>query len=241
MSQTEVTEALAIWGAVTGTIGTLAGLLGLWLRFRQHGLDKAKLECESSFGFELPTHAKHKIIIRSVGHRPVTIDHVRYYVMPRTLKQKLTKSWQHKQGRWIWDQKPRSATKLEEGEKTELSISLPDGLVINEIYRADIIDQSGRFWEIKWPSLSRLSKIATKEEISKLEKENEKRLVSVTGFRLSEKYYIETKFNTKPGRTGTPSGRSFWFVDSKSFEKKLRDIEEKQIPEFLAGNCEEIV
>ena len=44
MSQTEV---LALWGAVTGTIGTLAGLLGLWLRFRQHGLDKPKLKCES--------------------------------------------------------------------------------------------------------------------------------------------------------------------------------------------------
>lgn len=49
MSQTEV---LAIWGAVTGTIGTFAGLLGLWLRFRQHGLDKPKLLCESSFGFD---------------------------------------------------------------------------------------------------------------------------------------------------------------------------------------------
>lgn len=42
MSQTEV---LAIWGAFTGTIGTIFGLLGLWLRFRQHGLDKAKLLC----------------------------------------------------------------------------------------------------------------------------------------------------------------------------------------------------
>ena len=241
MSQTEVTAALAIWGAVTGTIGTFAGLLGLWLRFRQHGLDKAKLECESTFGFESPTQAKHKIVIRSVGRRPVTIDHVRYYIMPKTIKHKLTKGWQHKQGRWIWDQKPRALTKLGEGEKIELSISLPDGLTIEEIYRADIVDQSGCFWAVNWPSLSKLSKTATKEELIKFVKENEKRLVAVAGFRLAEKYFLETKFNTKPERMGVPCGRSFWFMDKKSYEHKLHEIEDKQIPEFLSGNVEEII
>ena len=241
MSQTEVTAALAIWGALTGTIGTLAGILGLRLRFRQHGLDKAKLECESTFGFESPTRAKHKIVIRSVGRRPITIDHARYYVMPRTLKHKLTKRWQHKQGRWIWDQKPRSAIKLEEGEKTELPISLPDGLSIEEIYRADIVDQSGLFWKINWPSISKLSRIVTKEKLINFEKESEKRLVAITGFRLAEKYYIETKFSTKPKRMGTPCGRSFWFMDVKSYEQKLNGIKDKQIPDFLAGNVEEIV
>jgi len=59
MSQTEV---LAIWGAVT--TGTVVGLLGLWLRFRQHGLDKAKLLCESSFGFDSPNRSLHKLTVR---------------------------------------------------------------------------------------------------------------------------------------------------------------------------------
>lgn len=240
MSQSEITDALAIWGAVTGSIGTLAGLLGLWLRFRQHALDKAKLECESSFGFESPTIEKHKIIIRSVGRRPITIDHVRYFVMPRSLKQRLIKIWHHKKGRWIWDQQLKKTIKLEEGEKTELSVSLPDGLLLKEIYRADIIDQSGLSWKVKWPSLNKLSVISTKEEITNITKENKTRIVSVMGHRLSEKYYLKTTFNTKPGRMGVPSGRNFWFIDLNSYKNKLRDIEEKQISEFLSGNCEEI-
>ena len=48
-------EVLAIWGAVTGTIGTVAGLLGLWLRFKQHSLDKPKLVCDAYFEFDSPT------------------------------------------------------------------------------------------------------------------------------------------------------------------------------------------
>lgn len=75
MSQT---DALALWGAITGTIGTVAGLLGLWLRFRQHGLDKPRLKCESSFGYDGPNSPKNKITVRAVGRRPVSIDSIRY-------------------------------------------------------------------------------------------------------------------------------------------------------------------
>lgn len=60
-------ELFAVWGAVTGTIGTFAGLLGLWLRFKQHGLDKPKLVCDASFEFDSPNHPKHKLTIRSLG------------------------------------------------------------------------------------------------------------------------------------------------------------------------------
>src|SRR5690554_5396945 len=112
MSQTEV---LAIWGAVTGTIGTVAGLLGLWLRFRQHDLDKPRLVCEASFGFDSPNRPNHKITIRSVGRRPVALDNVKYFVRPKTWKHRLTRAWQHKKGRWLWHQKPRERIKLNEG------------------------------------------------------------------------------------------------------------------------------
>ncbi|CCK80758.1 hypothetical protein [Desulfobacula toluolica] len=237
MSQTEV---LAIWGAVTGTIGTVAGLLGLWLRFRQHGLDKTKLLCESSFGFNSPNQPLHKLTIRSIGRRPVTIDNIRYFITPRDWKQRLTKPWQHKNGRWLWHQEPKQKAKLGEGEKTEISISLPDGIAITEIYKVEVIDQAGKAWPVNWQGSSRLQKLATQDTLDELTKENDKRLVSATGYRLGEKFFLETKFNTKPGRTGIPCGRGFWFLDAQKYQEKLKSIKDVQFDKFLTGEIEEL-
>lgn len=238
MSQT---EALALWGAITGTIGTVAGLLGLWLRFRQHGLDKPKLKCESVFGYDGPNSPKHKIIVRAVGRRPVSIDSIRYFVTPRSWKQRATRYWQHKSGRWLWNQEPQKKVKLGEGEKEEFRISLPDGLSITEIYKVHIIDQTGKSWPVKWPSQRRLQKVATQETIDEYSKENGARVVSATGYRVGEKFYLATTFNTKPGRTGKPCGRSFWFLDINKYKEKLLDINESQFEKFLSGEVEEIL
>ncbi|MEM5531001.1 hypothetical protein [Pseudoalteromonas arctica] len=237
MSQTEV---LAIWGAVTGTVGAVAGLLGLWLRFRQHGLDKAKLLCESSFGFDSPNRSLHKLTVRSIGRRPVAIDNIRYFITPRDWKQRLIKSWHHKKGRWLWHQEPKQKIKLGEGEKTEISISLPNGIAITEIYKVGVVDQAGKAWPVKWEASSRLQKVATQETLDEIAKENDKRVVSATGYRLGEKYFLETKFNTKPSRSGTPCGRSFWFLDEKKYQEKLQNIKDIQLDQFLSGDIEEL-
>lgn len=237
MSQTEM---LAIWGAITGTIGTVAGLLGLWLRFRQHGLDKPKLICEATFGFDSPGRPTHKITVRSVGRRPVTLDATQYFNIPRIGWHKFTKTWQHKKGRWVWKNGIRQKIKLGEGEKTELSISLPDNISITEIYKAKILDQTGKAWPVKWPSKSKLQKIATHEILDEFKEENQKRVVEVTGHRLGERYFLETKFNTKPGRTSVACGRGFWFFDIKKYQEKLQQVRSVQIDKFLAAEAEEI-
>lgn len=237
MSQTEI---LALWGAVTGTIGTIAGLLGLWLRFRQHGLDKPKLVCESSFGFESPGRPTHKITIRSVGRRPVAIDQIKYFNIPRIWSHRLTKRFQHKKGRWVWGQTPRKAIKLGEGEKTEVSVSLPDSISITEIYKVEVVDQTGKGWPVKWKAISKLKKVATEEILEEFAEKNDKRIASATGYRLGTRYYLETKFNTKPGRTGVPTGRNFWFLDIKKYQQKMQDIKTIQAVEFLSGRSEEI-
>lgn len=237
MSQTEV---LALWGAVTGTIGTVAGLLGLWLRFRQHGLDKPKLLCESSFGFDSPNRSLHKLTIRSIGRRPVAIDNVRYFIMPRDWKQRLVNYWHYKNERWLWHQEPKEKVKLGEGEKTEISISLPDGIAITEIYKVEVVDQAGKSWPVNWKNKSSLKKIATQEILDEVAKENDKRVVTATGYRLGEKYFLETKFNTKPNRTGSPCGISFWFLDAKKYQEKLDNIKNVQLDQFLSGEVEEL-
>lgn len=237
MSQTEI---LAIWGAATGTIGMVSGLLGLWLRFRQHCLDKPKLLCELSLGFKSPNQPAHKLIIRSMGRRPIVIDSIRYFIMPKDWKKKITKSWQHKKGFLLYTQEPNKKEKIEEGEKTEISILLPDGLPITEIYKVEVVDQTGRSWPVDWLGISKLQKIATQEILDEFTKENDSRIVDVTGYRLGEKFFIETKFNTKPTRMGMINGRSFWFVDLKKYQEKIQDIKDTQTDNFLMGKLEEI-
>lgn len=237
MSQTEI---LALWGAITGTVGTFAGVLGLWLRFRQHGLDRPKLLCESSFGFESPSRPSHKITIRSVGRRPVAIDQIKYFNIPRIWSHRLTKHFQHKKGRWVYKQTPGQSIKLEEGEKKEVSISLPNSISITEIYKVVVIDQTGKEWPVKWATISKLEKVATKEILEEFTAENDKRVVSATGYRLGTRYYLETKFNTKPERTGVPCGRGIWFLDIKKYKEKMKNIKSVQVEEFLSGISEEI-
>lgn len=237
MSQTEI---LALWGAVTGTIGTIAGVLGLWLRFRQHGMDRPKLMCDSSFGFESPSRPTHKITIRSVGRRPVAIDQIKYFNIPRIWSHRLTKRFQHKKGRWVWGQSPNKAIKLGEGEKAEVSVSLPDSISITEIYKVVVVDQTGKEWPVKWAAISKLKKIATEEILEEFAEDNDKRAVSAIGYRLGTRYFLETKFNTKPGRTGVPCGRGFWFLDIKKYQEKLQNVRSIQAIEFLSGESEEI-
>jgi len=238
MSQTEV---LAIWGAITGTIGTITGLIGLWLRYKQHDLDKAALSCESSFNYESPIHAKHKVTIRSTGRRPVTIDHVRYFITPRKFTHKVIKCILHKKGQWIFDQEPKIKEKLSEGEKTEILISLPFGIEVKEIYKAQIIDQSGRSWPIKWPSTRTLARVATASQLLEVTKENDKRVLRITGHRLGNRYFLETKLHTKPILSSMAHGKSFWFLDKKKYLEKLQDIQDNQVIKFLNAEIEEIV
>lgn len=233
------TETLAIWGAITGSIGTIAGLINLWIRLKQHRLDVSKLECDSNFTYESPTTSKHKLIIRSVGRRPLTLDKIKYFIMPKTWTHKIIKKWHHNKEHYTYNQDLKN-TKLTEGEKIEFLISLPNGLEITDIYKVQVLDQAGKTWKVKWPSVATLIQIATKEELFSIEEENDKRFVVVKGCRLGKRYFIETKFDTKVKRTGMINGRSFWFVDAKKYLEKLQNIQDTQIIKFLASETESI-
>jgi hypothetical protein len=237
MSQTEF---LAIWGALTGTLGSIAGFLGLWLRFKQHKLDQVKLLCSTSFGFQSPNNHDHKIIIRSVGRRATTIDHIRFYVLPDNWKLRLLKKYEYSKGRWIWDQKIKDIIRLEEAEKYDLKIKLPVGLKVSSIYQAKVFDQAGNSWVIKWPRINEVIKLTTEVELMSLTQELDNRFVEITGHRLGNKYLISTYFNTKPQRTGVVSGCDIWFFDENSYNNKIKYIKDVQVNKFLNGEIEEI-
>lgn len=93
----------------------------------------------------------------------------------------------HKQGSYIWNQKLNSNNKLEEGVKIEIPISLPNGLLIEEIYKLNVIDQTNKSWVVKWSSYGKLLNIATEIDILKIDKETGNRIVNIAGYKLGTK------------------------------------------------------
>ncbi len=102
MINSEHITLLAFWGAITGTIGTLAGVANLYIRHKQHQQDKALLDSESIFNFFSAPHHNHKIIVRSVGRRPVTLSSIRYLIRPKGVFKNLFRKKEHSAGRWMW-------------------------------------------------------------------------------------------------------------------------------------------
>lgn len=235
------TEILAVWGATTGTIGTLAGLLNLWLRFRQFKSDKPRLKCSSSFEFKSPTSLNHKITIRSTGRRPVLVDSIYYFIDPPNWKQKIRRRWLHKQGRWLYKQKIDKTIKLEEGEKVEIPIKQVRGLDITKVHKVNVIDQTDRAWSVEWPSTTDLKKTATQEQLTSVKDSSKERSISIDGHRLGEKLYIEAKFHCESEiRLRGRETRMFWFMDKERYQAKLENLRDVQAPKFLVGKIKSI-
>lgn len=231
------TDFLALWGAVTGTIGCIAGLWTLRLKSIEHKQDKPKLILEGVFKFSKPDEPNHKIKIRSVGRRPVTLDSVTYYIFHKDWKQRY-KFNRHKNGQYLWKQPFLEKKKLQEGESFDLRINLPNGLSPSDIYKVTVTDQAGTHWDVNWPTISKLKKIATQECLYEVTKENDKRCVVFIGYRLGEEYYLQITFNSKPPKPGPFNLNPLRFKDKHRFQDRVSDLLKNQIPQYLSGEVD---
>ena len=243
MDTDPLTRTLAIWGAVTGTIGTLTGIANLILRFDQHKKDQPKLVCSSEFSFDHESghvRPRHKVILRSVGKTPVTVDFVRYYINPRDFWQKIFKRKAWKLGRFVCEDTLTAPLHIAEGKKETISIKLPSGLSIREIVKAEVHDQTGAIWPIAWPSRAKLEVLAHHEQLYESELSNENRVCKIIGYIASGTYYIYTHWNPKRRAKSAFSGRVFHFKTEKDYQEKLKDIIENQQPKILSCETDEI-
>lgn len=243
MEADSLTQTLAIWGAITGTIGTVAGIANLILRMKQHKKDQPKLVCTSDFSFEHSSGSarpQHKLILRSVGKRPVTVDHVRYFIRPKDFWQTLFKKRTWAKKRWIYDDKPRASMQITEGRKEEIRISMPNGLTIPEIVKVEIRDQAGQAWKVKWPTAKTLAKEVHHEQLHESEESNDDRICKVSGYTAGGKYYIYAHWNPTPRSKKSFKGRYFYLENSKEYQAKLCEILEIQQPKILSCELDEI-
>jgi len=243
MEADSLTQTLAVWGAITGTIGTIAGIANLVIRLKQHKKDQPKLKCASDFSFEHSSGSvspKHKLILRSIGKRPVTVDHIRYFIKPKAFWQRVLKKWIWSNNRWIYDDKPRNTIHITEGRKEELKISMPNGISIPEVLKVEIYDQTGKAWSVKWPSPKKLAVLVHHEQLHESEDSNDSRLCKVSGYAASDSYHIYAHWNPTPKSKNSFKGRFFHFNNFNEYQAKLKDILEIQKPKLLACEIEEI-
>jgi len=239
------TQALAVWGAVTGTIGTFTGVLGLWLRFRHQKRDQAKLTCEARFDFEVSNgvpSSKYKIIIRSIGRRPVTLDTIEYRYNPDTLKDRLLKHRLWRTGKWAStdDVDHQKTISLTEGQKVELPIEKHRLNHLAKICRVFIHDQTGRKWRVKWPNAQKLEMLTRHGQLDRIEEENSRRTCKVVGYNLRSEFYLFTHWNVDPPSKSSHTGKTFRFDKRSDYDKKLEEIRTIQLPKMLAEELQEI-
>lgn len=244
MEPSQLTNILAIWGAVTGSIGTLIGFFTLSLRIKAHKKDQPKLICSSDFSFEhssgFDPREMHKIVIRSVGKRPVTIDYVRYCINPPTFWYRLIKSQMWKKGRWVYDDSPRDPISLTEGKKNNFKIKLPNGLNYRDILKVEVHDQGGRKWSVDWPQRSRVEKLTQYNKLHESEVKEANLFCKVTGYLAGETHHLHVSWRSKQMPPNQSRNRFFHFDSEKKYSDKLAEITSLLAPQVLKGELEEI-
>lgn len=237
----ESTERLAVWGALTGSIGTITGVLSLYLRFRQQKRDQVKLKCEVDFSHEFYHRSNpkkdYKIIVRSVGRRPATIDHVQYRLGPLELPDRLLRWAKWRKGEWVRNVVPatktsRINTSLTEGTKIQIPID-PETISFEHVYKVKVVDQTGRFWPVSWPSRKKLQTITHYKELDNLEEENAEQKFTLHGCEFQKKFRLTIYWNPETGKKTSMKGRSFEFTSRKQYTEKVSVLKQEKIPAFL--------
>lgn len=239
------TQALAIWGAVTGTIGTITGVLGLWLRYRHQKRDQARLKCEVRFDFEVTNgipRPKYKIVVRCIGRRPVTLDGIEYFYNPKELKDRLLRRRLWRDGKWrSTDDVGRQRTvSLSEGEKKEFLIDDRRLEHLDRVAKVSVLDQTGKRWRVPWPSPKQLAHNTRHGELDRIEEENPRRTCKIVGYYLQDDLYILAHWNKEPPNKSSFVGRTFHFDRKDAYTRKLEEIRTDLLPKLLAEEIEEI-
>lgn len=230
------TEQLAAWGAFTGSIGTITGALSLYLRFKQQKRDQVKLKCEANFDHEFyhgpKPIKKYKIVVRSVGRRPVTIDHAQYRLGPLQFPDRLQRWTKWHKGEWVKNVEPKTKAALPEGTKIEIPIDA-DRISFEHVYQVKIFDQTGRFWPVSWPSRKKMQTITHYKELENIVEENTQQKVTLHGCEFQKKFRLTIHWNPQRGKKSPMEGRMFEFNSRKQYTDKVSALRQEKIPAFL--------
>ncbi|WP_132997090.1 hypothetical protein ABM428_04680 [Sulfitobacter sp. TCYB15] len=229
------TDQLALWGAITGSIGTTTGILSLYLRYKQQKRDQANLTCEAVFDHEFYQNSakpRYHITVRSVGRRPVTVDHVQYRMGPLEFPKRLQRWYKWQKKEWLHAVEPSTVANLTEGTKVKLPID-PQRVGLKYVYKVKVVDQTGRMWPVVWPSQKRLSTITHHKSLDDQSDGNTKRKYTLHGMEFQDKFRLMLLWNPEDGKLNSMTGRTFTFDSMKKYSEKLARLNDVEIPSFM--------
>lgn len=226
MESENFTFILATWGAITGTIGTLVGLVNLYVRVKQFNEDQPILKCLTEFSFKDSkgqNKVDSKIVIHSIGKRDVTIDSVIFHIIPHTFFERVLKDYLWRKGKYRFSQTLSPSTTITEGKKKEFPISLPKGLLFFDIGKVQVVDQRGETWPVDWPSQSKIQRYYRNITFHDKEYKDGDILCRITGLIIGNSYKLCCLW--------LPSGPkehcktvTYDVQNRKEFDKKLKKI-----------------
>lgn len=215
------------------------------MRFRHQKRDQARLNCEVDFAFEVTNGVpkpKHKIIIRCVGRRPVTLDSIEYSYHPPHLKKRRFRRRLWREGKYCWkdDLGRLKPVSLSEGQKVDFLIEERRLAHLDKVAKVCVIDQTGRRWLVKWPSSKELGKKTQHGELDRVEEENPRRTCKIVGYHMQGDFYISAQWNKEPANKSSFMGRNFHFVREDAYRQKIEELRTSQLPKLLSEEIMEI-
>ncbi|ARM32342.1 hypothetical protein B0B39_01800 [Legionella longbeachae] len=226
---------LSLWGAITGTIGTILGIISLILKAKEFNRNKANLICKSEIKYQSIDHLDVRIFVSASGRTPVQMNKLKIYVMPRKFWMRLLRFFYYKRGKFILEfDIPKR--KINEQEKVDFKLEIPKGLEYSDIYKIHIIDGVHKEWPVEWPSVSTVKKKIEKIQLDQFEIKRNQQTVTLTSYQLHKQFYLKVEYKIPIG-SYTP-GR--WFSKKKDLLDAIKKIHLEQENKFIAGDIDKI-
>ncbi|BCA95548.1 hypothetical protein TUM19329_19090 [Legionella antarctica] len=226
---------LSLWGAITGTIGTILGVIGLILKAKEFNRNKANLICKSEIKYKSIDDLDVRIFASALGRTPVQMNKLKIYVMPKKFWMRLLKFLYYKRGKFLLELDiPKR--KINEQEKVDFKLDIPKGLEYIDIYKLYIIDGVHKEWPVEWPSVSTVKKKIKKIQLGQFEIKGDLQTIILTSYLLYKQFYlkVEHKIPLESYTTGC------WFKKKKDLEQAIKKIHLEQEGNLVDGRIDRI-
>jgi len=235
------TENLSIWGAVTGTIGTLIGTLGFIIRFKTYARDKIKIRVDSYLKYHDSTDESksNHMVVFCQGKQSIYISEIKYYWRPEGWRNYF-RYFYYLKNLYIYNREISDGIKIEPNRNVKIGINLIEGLDIREITKIRIVDETGKSWKVPWFRKDTIDRYNT-NKIIKEEELFEKGIheVKLSARKIGDYYRIILMYKNKSIQNQT-KGKYFYSRDEKSYNKNLHKVIDDIVPEILDGKISEI-
>lgn len=219
------------YASVANILGGLGNILMLIVNYRTFRNNQSSVKSEFNFKFDSPTSKASQIIIRNNGKGDINLDEIKYYVNPQKLKHKIIHRFLGiNKKKIIVYQNIDSQFKIPEGHKGKIEIKLPRGLKEFNIYKAYLIDQTGKCWKIGWPKPKKTKKITAKKELQFIHEDNNNRSCTIAMYQLGLRYCLKLSCTIGTNK----DVRLYWFSDKKQCEAQLNKAK-SNINNYLDG------